>query len=52
MDSDELKKSEFELIDQILGGSGNRYSVLVDRYAPIVFHVVRRFERDEDEVNC
>lgn len=50
MDSDELKKSEFELIDQILGGSRDRYSVLVNRYAPVVFHVVRRFERDEDEV--
>ncbi|MDX1591060.1 MAG: RNA polymerase sigma factor [Balneolaceae bacterium] len=50
MNSDEQKKSEFELIDQILRGSRDRYKVLVDRYAPVVFHVVRRFEKDEDEV--
>lgn len=50
MQSDELKKSEYELIDRIHNGSRDLYKVLVDRYSPVVFHVVRRFEKDEDEV--
>lgn len=49
MQSDELKESEFTLIDEILDGSSNRYRVLVDRYSGLVFHVVRRFQKDEDE---
>ena len=44
------KKEEFQLIKDILGGRQNRYRELVDRYAPMVFHVVRKFEYDEDEV--
>jgi RNA polymerase sigma-70 factor, ECF subfamily len=50
MNSDELKQAEYELIDRILSGSTDQYRVLVDRYSPVVFHVVRRFEKDEDEV--
>lgn len=50
MNSDELKQAEFELIDRILSESRDQYKVLVDRYSPVVFHVVRRFEKDEDEV--
>lgn len=44
------KKEEFELIRNILDGQQSLYKRLVDRYAPMVFHIVRRFEDDEDEV--
>lgn len=49
MNKDPLHKSESELIDDILNGSNDKYRVLVDRYSPMVFHVVRKFERDDDE---
>jgi len=49
MDKDLLHKPESELIDKILNGSNENYRVLVDRYSPMVFHVVRKFERDDDE---
>lgn len=42
--------NETELIDQILSGNSQHYRKLVDRYSPMVFHVVRSFEKDEDEV--
>lgn len=44
------KEEEFQLIKDILGGQQELYRKLVDRYAPIVFHIVRKFEKDEDEV--
>lgn len=40
---------EWDLIDQILDGKSQNYRVLVERYSPMVFHVVRRFEQDDDE---
>jgi RNA polymerase sigma-70 factor, ECF subfamily len=49
MNSELLHKSESELIDKILNESNDKYRILVDRYSPMVFHVVRRFEKDEDE---
>jgi RNA polymerase sigma-70 factor, ECF subfamily len=45
------KESEFDLIRVITGGDGSGYRTLVERYSPMVFHIVRRFEKDEDEVN-
>jgi RNA polymerase sigma-70 factor, ECF subfamily len=50
MTIENLRKTEAELVEAILGGERNLYGSLVDKYAPIVFHVVRRFEKDEDEV--
>lgn len=50
MKPEENKESEFQLIREILNGGGSKYRVLVDRYSPLIFHVVRRFEKDEDEV--
>lgn len=41
---------EIQLINKILDGNRNLYRKLVDRYAPIVFHVVRGFVDDEEEV--
>lgn len=41
---------ENELIKDILSGSVDKYSTLIDEYAPMVFHVVRRFINDDDEV--
>lgn len=40
---------EQDLIDQILDGKSQNYRILVERYSPMVFHVVRGFEKDEDE---
>lgn len=42
--------SEQNLIKKILEGDRNQYEVLVKRYSPIIFHVVRKFEKDEEEV--
>ncbi len=44
------KKEEFQLIRNVLDGKTELYEQLVDRYAPMVFHIVRRFVNDEDEV--
>ncbi len=41
---------EIQLINKVLDGNRNLYRKLVDRYAPVVFHVVRGFVDDEDEV--
>lgn len=41
---------EQELIEHIIDGERDKYGILVDRYAPVVFHIVRRFVSDEDEV--
>ncbi|MCH8558392.1 MAG: sigma-70 family RNA polymerase sigma factor [Balneolia bacterium] len=43
------RDSEFELIRAILAGEGSSYRVLVERYSAMVFHIVRRFEKDESE---
>jgi RNA polymerase sigma-70 factor, ECF subfamily len=50
MSSEDLRRSESELISDILRGKREKYRILVDRYSSVVFHVVRRFEKDEDEV--
>jgi RNA polymerase sigma-70 factor, ECF subfamily len=50
MTESEKKAGEFRLIDNILAGERDGYRVLVERYSSMVFYVVRRFERDEDEV--
>ncbi|MDX1585974.1 MAG: sigma-70 family RNA polymerase sigma factor [Balneolaceae bacterium] len=46
----EETSDEIQLIDKILDGNKNLYRKLVDRYAPVVFHVVRGFVNDEEEV--
>ncbi len=43
------KDSEFNLIKDITSGNGKGYRVLVERYSAMVFHIIRRFEKDEDE---
>lgn len=42
--------TESVLIEDILSGKRNQFKVLIDRYSPVVFHIVRRFVKDEDEV--
>ncbi|MGF1671930.1 MAG: RNA polymerase sigma factor [Balneolaceae bacterium] len=44
------QKSEKNLIHEILNGNRELYRVLVDRYSPMVFYVVRTYEQNEDEV--
>lgn len=40
---------EKEIIEQVLSGNSREYARLVDRYSPMVFHVVRKFEKDQNE---
>lgn len=49
MKTEVVKEHEFDLIRSILNGDGSGYRVLVDRYSPMVFLVVRGFVKDEDE---
>lgn len=42
---------EYRLIENILNGKTDQFRVLVDKYSPMVFHIVRGFEKDSDEVN-
>ncbi|MDR8390302.1 RNA polymerase sigma factor [Aliifodinibius sp. S!AR15-10] len=44
------RKEEFQLIKNILDGQQGLYRRLIDQYSPMVFHIVRRFVNDEDEV--
>jgi RNA polymerase sigma-70 factor, ECF subfamily len=45
-----LTDDEFRLIEEIRDGKTDRFRILIDRYSPMVFHIVRGFERDEEEV--
>jgi RNA polymerase sigma-70 factor, ECF subfamily len=42
---------ESRLIEEIRAGKTDRYRIIIDRYSPMVFHIVRGFERNEDEVS-
>lgn len=44
------QNEEYQLIEKILNGKQDLYEILVERYSSMVFHVVRRFEKDPDEV--
>ncbi len=48
--SESAQNEEFRLIERILKGKQDLYETLVERYSSMVFHVVRRFEKDPDEV--
>lgn len=41
---------EIQIINKVLEGDKNLFRKLIDRYAPVVFHVVRGFVNDEEEV--
>jgi RNA polymerase sigma-70 factor, ECF subfamily len=36
-----------EIIRQILGGDREAFRAIMDRYAPMIFHLVRSYEKDE-----
>lgn len=38
------------LIERILAGERDLYRVLIDRYAPMIFHLLRSYIREEDAV--
>lgn len=42
-------EEEIQLVNSILDGETNRYKVLVDRYAPLVFSVVNEFVNHNDD---
>ena len=44
------KTSDADVIQRIRQGDRDAYRVLVDRYAPMVFHVLRRYCRSEEDV--
>lgn len=43
-------KSDSEVVEQILNGKRERYRFLVEKYSPMLFHLVRSFEKNEEEV--
>lgn len=44
-----MKTEEEQLINKILGGETDRYKILVDRYAPLVFSIVNDFVNNEED---
>jgi RNA polymerase sigma-70 factor, ECF subfamily len=49
MDKNERNKSDNRLIQGVLSGEKHLFSELINRNASMVFHIVRRFEKDPDE---
>lgn len=43
-------ESDVEVVDRILAGERERYRHLVEKYSPMLFHLVRSFEKNEEEV--
>ncbi|NBC28306.1 MAG: sigma-70 family RNA polymerase sigma factor [Bacteroidetes bacterium] len=43
-------QSDSEIIASILDGKPEMYRVLVKKYSPMVFHLIRSFEQNEEEV--
>ena len=43
-------QSDNELIDEILAGRKEKYRLIVERYSPMIFHIVRKFEKNENQV--
>lgn len=39
--------SDHEIVEQILDGKTDRYEVLIDRHSAIIFHVVRRYIKED-----
>ncbi|MEX2574667.1 MAG: RNA polymerase sigma factor [Balneolaceae bacterium] len=50
MNKSDRNRAEDQLIGRIVNGDKECYRVIVGRYSPMVFHVVRSFETDEVEV--
>ncbi len=42
-------EEEIQLVENILDGKTDRYKVLVDRYAPMVFSIVNEFVNNEED---
>lgn len=51
MGTENWTNEEYRLIENILKGKTDQFRILIDRYSPMVFHIVRGFEKDTDEVN-
>ncbi|MBD3615641.1 MAG: RNA polymerase sigma factor [Gracilimonas sp.] len=47
---DNFEASDKQTVEEVLEGNRKAYSRLVNKHAPMVFHVVRRFIKTEDEV--
>ncbi len=42
--------SDSEIVQRVRNGDSDAYRVLVNRYAPMIFHVLRRYCRTEEDV--
>jgi len=42
--------SDERIVSEILSGKTELYKNIVDRYSPMLFHIVRSFEKNEEEV--
>jgi RNA polymerase sigma-70 factor, ECF subfamily len=49
MDKKKRNESDYRLIQGVLSGQKHLFRELIDRNASMVFHIVRRFEKDPDE---
>ncbi|MEX0660888.1 MAG: sigma-70 family RNA polymerase sigma factor [Balneolaceae bacterium] len=45
-----MKDSDASIVSEILNGNTELYKDIVDRYSPMLFHIVRSFEKNEEEV--
>lgn len=45
-----MKNSDAIIVSEILNGKTELYKNIVDRYSPMLFHIVRSFEKNEEEV--
>ncbi len=46
----DLNLDEKSIVEQVVQGDRDKYRLLVDRYSPMVFHIVRNFVNDEQTV--
>ena len=44
------EEHDLEVINDICNGDKEKFRWVMDRYAPVVFHIVRRFSGDEEQV--
>ena len=45
-----MKEPDSKIVSNILNGDTALYKDIVDRYSPMLFHIVRSFEKNEEEV--
>lgn len=46
-----VELTDTEILNRIRSGDKELFRIIMDRYAPLVFHVVRRYETDNEAMN-